>query len=255
MSIAAVLAPRIGAKVLVDAIRAELSKLRTLPATWLILGGTVALAAVLAFFFASRAAESGGTNLDSLDIAMAAVPYAQAGLVVFGIAATCSEYVGGQIRTTLIAIPHRTLQRLAATVALVAISLPVAAITVFATVGVTALVLGENAVFPALGTIARSVGSATVCLVLMTIFSAAIGGITRHALPTAGGVVVYLMVVSPLLLEQTLAAYLLPDIAGYTLWFTAQENAPPTAVAWLVVLGWTLAAYIPSAVIARRRDT
>jgi len=246
---------------LAGAIRAELSKLCSLPATWLTLGGTLVLAVLLASFFASAAAASGpasaasrGARLDSLDLGLAAVPYAQAGLFVFGVVAACSEYSGRQITTTLLAMPQRASQRLAATIALATVALPVATLMVLASIGVTALVLGEHAAFPAPAAVVRSIAGAVVYLVLMVICCAAVGSITRRALATAGVIVLYVMVVGPLLLEQPLAAHLLPDLAGYTLWFTAPDDAPPAIMAWLVVLGWTLAASVASAILFLRRD-
>lgn len=253
MSAAAVLIPRTAASAFVDAVRAELSKILTLPAARLTTGGTAALSALLAFFFASQAAESSG-SLDSLDVAMAALPYAQAGLFVLGVVIATSEYVGGQIRTTLVAMPRRVAQRLAATVALVLVALPAALVTVLVTVGTSALVLDGRGAFPEAATVTRTIVSASFYLVLMVVFSAAIGFLTKRALPAAGALVLYLVVVSPMLLGQPLSVYL-PDIVGYTLWFsTAPEGAPPAPVAWLIVLAWTLAALVPSIVVYRRRD-
>ncbi|MFT4219221.1 MAG: hypothetical protein QM611_01710 [Microbacterium sp.] len=115
--------------------------------------------------------------------------------------------MGGQIRTTLIAVPHRGLQRFAATVALVVVALPFSAATVLAPIGITFLVLGESAASTLTTVVVRGILSATVCLVLMVVFSAALGSITRRALPMAGAIVLYLMAASPLLLDQLLAAY------------------------------------------------
>jgi hypothetical protein len=244
--------PRTRANVLSDALLAELSKLRTLPATWLTLCGTVAFAALLAFFFASQALESRAGNLNSLDIGMSALPYAQAGLFVFGVIAACSEFIGGQIESTLTVIPNRGVQGVAATFALVTIALPAALVTVLTIIGVTALVLGKQSDFPMPETTVRIIVSAVVYLVLMVIFSAAVGSITRRALPAAGALVLYLFVASTLILRQPFSVYL-PDIAGYTLWFTiAPDNAPSTPVAWTIILGWTFAAYTVSIALKYR---
>lgn len=240
---------------LIDATRAELSKISSLPATWLTLAGTLALAAVLAYFFASHAAQTRSEHLNPLDVGLAALPYAQAGVFVFGVIISCSEYVGGQIRTTLTAIPRRGIARLAATLALVVATLPAAALLVATTLTVTALILGDTAHIPDAGIALRSVVSATIYLTLMVVFSAAIGSIVRRALPAAGGLVLYLVIASPLLLTYDYAVYL-PDIAGYTLWFsTAPDNAPSVPVAWLILCAWTLSAYVVSVILARRRDS
>ncbi|MGO1974717.1 MAG: hypothetical protein ACTH2Q_17305 [Propionibacteriaceae bacterium] len=91
-------------------------------------------------------------------------------------------------------------------------------------------------------------------LTLVAILSSALGFLIRKAVPAAAILLVQLLVVSPLLQGQTW--YFLPDIASSTLWFaTVPETAPAAAVAWLVLLGWTLAVLVPSIIAARRRDT
>ncbi len=253
MSAAPVLVLRTAAAAFVDAVRAELSKIVTLPATWLTIGGTAALSAVLSLFFASQAGDGPGA-MGSLDVAMAALPYSQAGLFVLGVIVACSEHVGGQVRTTLIAMPHRVTQRLAATIALVLVAVPAALLVIASSILATVAVLGADVAFPAPVPLVVTVASATAYLALMVVLSSAAGSLTRRALPAAGALVLYLVVVSPMLLGQPFA-FALPDIAGYTLWFSdPPEGAPAAAVAWLTVVAWTLAALVPSVVVYRRRD-
>lgn len=253
MSAAAGPTPRTAAMTLVDAVRAELTKIVTLPATWLTISSTTVLGSVLSLFFASQAGEGAGA-MGSLDIAMAALPYSQAGLLVLGVIIACSEHVGGQIRTTLVAMPHRVAQRLAAFTALVLVAFPAALLVIASGVLTTAVVLGRHRDFSSLGSLLATVLSAAVYLVLMVVLSAAVGSLARRALPAAGALVLYLVVVSPLMLGQPFA-FALPDIAGYTLWFSDPPvGAPSAPVAWLTVLTWTLAALVPSILVFRARD-
>ncbi|MGW3472926.1 hypothetical protein ACWDKQ_31675 [Saccharopolyspora sp. NPDC000995] len=85
------------------------------------------------------------------------------------------------------------------------------------------------------------------------VLSSAVGFLVRRTVPAAAGLLVCLLIVSPLLQGQDL--YWLPDMASYSLWYaTAPEGAPPAPVEWLVVVGWTLAFLVPSIVAFRRRD-
>ena len=104
-----------------DAVRAEASKLWSLPATWLVLGGTLALTIVLSIAFGTSANIGPDQTVNILDYGVTAVTWTQCGFFLLGVIASTSEYIGGQIRTTLIAIPDRITWRLAATAALVPI--------------------------------------------------------------------------------------------------------------------------------------
>lgn len=78
------------------AMAAELSKLYSLPTTWITLGSTLLVNLLLAFAF-SRAALQGIVSIDSaLEIGLTSVSYAQAGFMVFGILIACSEYGAGR---------------------------------------------------------------------------------------------------------------------------------------------------------------
>lgn len=244
---------RSAAAAFVDAVRAEWTKIVTLPATWVTIGGTAVFSAVLSLFFASQA-RSGPDALGFLDVGLAAIPYSQAGLFVLGVIIACSEQVGGQYRTTLIAMPHRVTQRAAALAALVLVGLPAAVLVLVASLVTTAAVRGGDSGLPPVGSVLTVVVVSAIYLTFMVVASAAVGDLTRRALPAAGTLVLYLVVVSPMLLGQPFAYYL-PDVAGYTLLFTtAPAGAPPAAIAWLVVAGWTAVLWLIATVVAVRRD-
>jgi len=104
----------------VNTLRAELRKLLTLPSLRLTALLTWAGTALLAYANVSTASADG----------LAPLGYTQAGFLVLGVLATASEYqAGGQIRTTLLAMPRRLPLHAAKTLTLAAVTLPVAAAT------------------------------------------------------------------------------------------------------------------------------
>lgn len=91
-----------------DVLAAELTKIRTLPATWCALalcGGADILLAILAATDAVRIAGAGGAVPIAQHGAVVLAPgYAFAAIAVF---AAGSEYRGGQLRISLTAVPDR----------------------------------------------------------------------------------------------------------------------------------------------------
>lgn len=236
-----------------DAVRAEGSKLWSLPAIWFVLAGTLALTIILSLAFSANARESNAAA-NALDFGVTAVTWTQCGFFLLGVIAATSEYIGGQIRTTLVAIPDRTAQRLAATVALIPLAFTAAVVTVGTSIATMFLSAGISLAEVDLALMLRIILSAAGYLTLMAVLSSALGFLIRKAIPPAAILLVYLLIISPLLQGQNW--YFLPDIASYTLWFaTAPDNAPPAIVSWLVLLAWTLAFLVPSIIVARRRDT
>jgi ABC-2 type transport system permease protein len=156
-------------------LHAELRKLLTLPA----LGHTVllTLAATGLLRYASGSA----------------VGYVQAGFLVLGVLAVASEHQGGgQIRTTLLAMPHRLRLYAAKTVALAAVTTPVA---------ITAAAVDLPA---------------AAYLVSTTLLGFAAATLIRRAVPAVLAVLGAYFTASPLLRGRWpgLGAYL-PDTAGW----------------------------------------
>ncbi|GAB1819523.1 hypothetical protein [Herbidospora sp. RD11066] len=138
-------------------IRAELSKLVSLPATWWTLGVTLLVNVLLTFVIA---------------VGDTPVAYSRAGFVVFGVLAACSEYTGGQIRTTLTVMPRRIHQLTAKYAALALVSIPAALVVALS---------GELIVTAVLGTWTMP-WEVTPYLTLLTLISAAVGALTRNTL-------------------------------------------------------------------------
>jgi hypothetical protein len=146
----------------VNAVRAEIGKLVTLPSLWL----TAALTWVVTLLL--RAVELPGSVL----------AHTRAGLLVLGVLAAAHEYQGaGQIRTTLLAMPRRWRLATAKAVALTVVTAPVA--------GAVAVTAGE--------------ASATGVAAMSTLVAAGVAGIVREAVAAAGIVLSAYLIGVPLL--------------------------------------------------------
>ncbi|MGI5159807.1 ABC transporter permease [Microbispora sp. CA-102843] len=225
-----------------QALAAELSKLVSLPATWLTLGGTLVVNLVLAIAF-TIAGLGGSTGTRSApDIGLASIGYAQAGFVILGVLAVCSEYTGGQIRTTLTAMPRRALQFTAKHLALAIVVLPAAAITAASGVVLAAGVLGDTAAPATSGRVAGALGGATAYLALTTLISAAVGALLRRTLAAVVVLLGYFFIVGPLLRDHTPAARYLPDSAGFAMWFPPADDASAVTPVHgaLLLMAWTV---------------
>ncbi|SJM49335.1 hypothetical protein [Gulosibacter sp. 10] len=252
-------APRSAPGAFLDAFRAELSKLLSLGSFRAVIAGTIALTAVATALLTQHAeftveADPSGETPHLLDFGVVGLGWTQVGFFLAGVLAATSEYVGGQIRTTLLAVPNRLVQKTAAMLALAVLVFPGALLAAATGVGVVLASTGTvlEALEPALT--ARVLCSAAGYLACMAVLSAAVGSLVRKTVPAAAILVVYLLVVSPLL--QGLRWYFLPDMASYTFWYViSQPGAPPPFVGWIVVLAWTLGAAAVAALVFRRRDT
>lgn len=237
-------------------LAAELTKLWTLPAVWLTLGGTWAIHLLLSTAAASadRRNSTGSTQM-ALDSGLSPLIYTQAGFIILGVVAACSEYNGGQIRTTLAVTPRRTMQLLTATAARTVLAIPGGMIVAVSGVVVAQVAIGGTVDFDGLS--AGQLIGVTSYLVLITLMSAAAGTMLRRTLPAVGIVMGYYFIVGPLLRDQSDAAKYLPDAAGLAMWLSAENNVDAlTPVQGGLVMGaWTLAAITTAMLMHRHRDT
>ena len=208
--------------------RAELRKLLTLPSLRLTALLTCAANVLLSYAYVS--AESRGDPLGP-DPALAPLGYTQAGFVVLGVLAAVSEYqAGGQIRSTLLAMPRRLPLQAAKALTLAVVTLPVAA----AVAATSTLPAGEPAWMP----------TATVYLTLTTLLAAAVAGLVRRAEPAVVLLVTLYFIAGPMLRARSdaVAAYL-PDTAALD----------PSRGAAATIL-WTISALVLAVLVFHRRD-
>jgi hypothetical protein len=205
----------------VNTARAELRKLLSLPSLRLTALVTWSGTALLAYAYASLGD----------DDALAPLGYTQAGFLVLGVLAAGSEYqAGGQIRTTLLAMPHRLRLWAAKALTLAAATLPMAA------------AIAATSTLPAGG--AGWLPAATAYLTLTTLLGAAVADLLRRPLPAVVLLLILYFLAGPLLRAQAgAAAAYLPDTAALD---------PARGAAATII--WTLCALVLAAVVAHRRD-
>ncbi|MDQ0088894.1 hypothetical protein J2T12_002304 [Paenibacillus anaericanus] len=207
---------------------AELDKLVTLPLIWLTLMGTFILNLALAAAFTSVGLQEAAGTQSILNIGLASMGYLQAGFIILGILATCSEYTGGQIRTTLTTIPWRGVQLSTKHLALAIITIPVAFIIAASGVLYTFIMMRDTAVVIEIDTMIETLVGATIYLTLTTLLSAAIGALLRRTTPALVVLLGYYFIVSPLtrVYLPNIKNYLnyLPDTAGYYMYMPPSSD-------------------------------
>ncbi|GAA2572270.1 hypothetical protein GCM10010435_53580 [Winogradskya consettensis] len=174
-------------------LRAEILKMGTLPAAWLSL---LSLAALIA-------------------VARGDVQYSQAGFLVLAVVTVASEYAGGQMRTSLVAVPRRG-------------KVLAAKVTVLGVMGGVAGVVAGHAWY----------------LTLVTLLAAAVALLMRGGVPALTVLLGWFFVAAPLLRGGARWVTYVPD-AG-----RAAEG-----VRGIVVTGlWTLILLAAATVTFFRRD-
>lgn len=165
------------------ALRAEALKALTLPANHITLAATLIGALAL-----MRADDP--------------VTYLQAGFIVLGVIAATSEHNGGQLRTTLVALPRRVTTHLAKLLVLMAFALP------------TALVV--------------SAGD-TVHLVCTALLAAAVATIVRSTIPALAGLLICYYIAVPVVREHVeppehaVVGWALVAVVASTSWFRLRD--------------------------------
>lgn len=237
---------------------AELDKLVTLPWTWLTLVGTFILNLVIAAAFTSVGLQGGAGTQSILNIGLASMGYLHAGFIILGILATCSEYSGGQIRTTLTTIPWRGLQLSMKYLALAVITFPVAFIIAASGVLYTFIRMRDTAVEIEIDTMIKTLVGATGYLTLTTLLSAAIGALLRRTTPALVVLLGYYFIVSPLSrdIPPRFKNYF-PDMAGYYMYMPPSSdeiNVLTRMQGTGISMLWTLIFITVAIVFYRKRD-
>ncbi|WP_340023616.1 ABC transporter permease [Paenibacillus sp. FSL K6-1096] len=234
---------------------AELVKLVTLPAIWLILAGTFVAQCVVTAAYTSVALQSEPGTYTFLNTGLASMRYLQAGFMMLGITATASEYTGGQIRTTLTVLPWRGLQLSVKYLALVIIAVPAAFLMAASGVLYAGLMLRDTTVGLEPDQIAACLGGGTGYLTLTALLGAAAGAILRRTTPALVILLGYYFIVSPMA-----GAYLpdyLPDVAGYYM-YAPPAAYPHNALSRLQGTGisilWIILFITAALVLYRKRD-
>ena len=256
------------------ALRAELTKLRTLPGTWWLIAAAAALiggvgALVLASITAEHCPPSGCPR-DLPALSLTGVWPGQAVVVVLAVLVVTDEYATGTIAAALAAVPRRGLLLAAKAGALLGVVLPAGLVGVG-----TALLAGRilpprngfdaAAGYPALsladGDVLRAAGGTVLYLGLVALLALGIGTLLRH---TSGALVAVLGLL-----------YVAPIVAGPIndpVWAERLQRWSPNAglairsttgladlpiqpwTGLAVLAGWAAAALLSGLVALVRRD-
>jgi ABC-2 type transport system permease protein len=252
------------------ALRAEWSKLRTLPGTrWLLVGIVVSTVAISAAVAAATHQSSGGGQ-DPTRLALAGVYLGQTVVALLAVLAISEEYATGMIRTTLTVMPRRL-------VVLAAKAVNVAGLTFIAGVlAVVGCLLAGRLMFPAAGldpahgyrlvsmshgpTLRAAIGS-VLYLVLIALVGLGVATAIRDTAVSIGAVLglLYLPPILAQAVTDPLRRHLqqiAPMTAGLAIQTTTNLRSLPIAPwAGLGVLGaWAVAALIVGGLLLRLRD-
>jgi ABC-2 type transport system permease protein len=253
-----------------EALRAEWTKLRTLPGTGWLLIGVVVLTVAVSAAVAAATHQSSGTGEDPTKLSLAGIYLGQAVVAVLAVLTISEEYGTGMIRVTLTAIPRRL-------VLLAAKAANVAGLTLVAGVlAVAGCLLAGSLMLPAAGldpahgyalvsishgpTVRAAIGS-VLYLVLIALLSLGVATAIRDTAASIGAVL-GLLYLPPILAEAVTdplrrhLQQIAPMTAGLAIQTTTNLRSLPIAP-WAglgVLAAWAVASLIIGGLLLRLRD-
>ncbi|MGG3281043.1 ABC transporter permease [Paenibacillus solani] len=243
---------------IIKILRAEKDKLITLPWIWITLMGTFILNLLLAAAFTSAGLQEEAGTQGILSIGLASMGYLQAGFIILGILAACSEYTGGQIRTTLTTMPWRGFQLSTKYTALAIITIPAAFIIAASGVLYTFVMMRDTSAGFEIDAILEGLVGATGYLTLTSLLSTAMGSLFRRTTSALVVLLGYYFVVSPLTTDfLPKFRSFFPDTAGSYMYMPPSPdgtNAFTPMQGTGILMLWTLILITASIVLYRRRD-
>jgi ABC-2 type transport system permease protein len=256
------------------ALRAEWTKLRTMPGTAWILTAICALTVAVGAATATVTRCGAGTRcaIDPTRVSLTGIEVGQAVVAVLAVLVISGEYSTGMIRTTFSAMPRRWTVLAAKAATLTGLVLAAAVVAVAGSLAAGRLILTGNGITAARGfavvslahgpTVRAAVGS-VLYLALVGLLSLGIATIVRDSAAATGAVLgmLYVAPITALLLgseptwQRRFERYA-PMNAGLTIEdTTGLRHLPIGPWAGLGVLaGWTAAALLISGLLLRLRD-
>lgn len=237
------------------AIAAEWAKLRTLPAAVATMLGTVAVSGLVASALAADGGAGWAAATSPAAIALAVVPYTQAGAILLGVLSVAQEYAGRQIGTTLTTVPGRTrvvAAKTAAALMALAMTAPATLATAFGAAVLVRASTGAGIAAPDATEWAHLAGAA-LALVLIGLLAHATTLGLRALVPSLSVTLLLVVVLPPVLAGLSDHARWLPDRAVAGLYAPADGILSPLT-GTLVALAWIGAIGAAGAVRFVRRD-
>ena len=236
------------------ALRAEWSKLRTLPDFAVSLTLIVVLTVAV-----SAASAAGGAGPDPVHVALLGVQLGQAVAAIAGVQILAGEYGSGLIHCTLLAVPRRA-RLLSAKAALLTGGVAAAALVALAGSALTGGLLLPS--LPAGGPLLRAVTGSILYLILIALLGLGTAAAVRNTV-AAAGVVLSLLYVLPVILRmlpdpdwQRWVYRLTPSSAVQSIQTTVGTSGLPLGP-WpslAVTAGWSAAALALGLLLLTRRD-
>ena len=261
-----------GSASLREALRAEWTKLRTLPGTpWLlaaIIGLTVAVSAAAA---AAVTCPAGGCSIDPAKLSLTGIDLGQAVAAILGVLVISSEYSTGMIRTTITAMPRRATVLAAKAAIVTGLVLPAGTIAVLGSVLAGRLILSGHGFTPAHGypplsmgdgPVLRAASGSVLYLALTALLSLGIATMIRDPGPAIGAVL-GLLYLAPILAAvvhsphwHTIIERYAPMNAGLAIQATTGLRSLPISP-WAglgVLAAWATAALLAGGLLLHLRD-
>ncbi|MFB4297627.1 ABC transporter permease [Actinomadura sp. NTSP31] len=254
------------------ALRAEWTKLRTVPSTnWLLLAVVTATVALGLVADAAARCPSAGCHLDPARTGLTGIYLGQAIVVVLAVPAVSGEYGNGMIHVTFTAMPGRTVVLAAKAVTVTGATLSAGVPAVLGSLLAGRLVLpghgftaahGLPPLSPTDGPVLRAAVGSVLYLGLIALLSVGVAAAVRDA-ATAIGTVLGLLYLLPILTTvlggSGLARHfrqLSPMTAGLAVQATTDLRGMPIAP-WAglgVLAGWAAAALLAGGLLLHLRD-
>ncbi len=258
---------------MIQVLRAEWTKLRTVAGPAWLLAATMALTAAIsvAADAATRCPAGATCPVDTAKLTLTGVQFGQAIVAILAVLMLGSEYSTGMIRVTLAATPRRWTVLAAKAVVLGAVTLAAAAVVVFGSMLAGRLILpghgfttgrGYLALSLATGSVARAAIGSVLYLTLVALLSPGVAAVLRDS-AAAIGVVLGLLYLFPIITvflgnptwQHRIERYT-PMDAGLAIQATAGVRHLPIGP-WVglgVLAIWSAAALVLGALCLRLRD-
>jgi ABC-2 type transport system permease protein len=237
----------------VPVLHAEWLKIRTLRS---LLGALLALfAATTAFSALAGVSETSDPEFDPLFMALSGVVPGQIAAISFGAMAVSSEFHGGGLRLSLVAVPQRGRWFAAKLTAVAVPALLVGLVSAFAALVVARAGLGDAASGLTAGEQTRGVVGCGIYLMLMALFAAGLAALLRSGVGALSLLIPFILVVSFVIgnVPGGLTDFM-PDRAGQIVLYETHEGPLGPWSGLTVTALWTAATTLAGAWSLRRRD-
>ncbi|MEV0830696.1 ABC transporter permease subunit [Nonomuraea rubra] len=245
---------------MIDILRSEWTKIRSVRSTVWTLAATVGLMvglSALLSFSVKNVADGPVPGLQAIAASLQGIMFAQVAIATLGVLVISSEYRTGGIRTSLMSVPRRMRLLTGKLVVFGATSLVVSALASAAALGVGVAFTQPPAL--ELGEVVRALVGASLYLTACGLFGLGLGTLVRH---TPGAIVaaIALMLVLPQVVNQLpgqwgrLVAEHFTTNAGLLLVVGEGSDSLSPWGGFGVYLAWVAVATIAGAVLMQRRD-